>query len=166
MTTNRILSITLFVAGFLLGSVLQPWSPVHAQAGRRVFEIRMYTVADGKVDLLSQVFRDHITKMFARHGMTNVGYFIPQDKPQCATARATGTILSPSFDNSSCEWSKDTLIYILAHPSREAAAKNWTSFRNDSAGGKNFREEYARAGVKVIKYESVLMDATEYSALK
>jgi hypothetical protein len=91
---------------------------------------------------------------------------IPKDKPRCSTASATGTILSPAFDSSSCEWSKDTLIYILAHQSHSAADKNRASFRNDSDGLKNFREEYARAGVKVMKIESVYMDATQYSAVK
>ena len=165
-TIRGLLSITLCFCAFVIGRGSEPELPIQAQEGGRVFELRMYTVEDGKVHLLSKVFRDNVTGMFAKHGMTNVAYFIPQDDPQCATARTTATILSPAFDYSSCEWSKDTLIYILGHPSREMAAKNWDSFRNDSEGLRSFREDYARAGVKVMKIESVFAAATDYSLLK
>ena len=156
----------LCVCAFVVGRVWQPAAPVEARAGDRVFEIRMYTVEDGKVELLSQVFRDNVTKMFARHGMTNVGYFIPQEDPQCGAFRPTATIRVPAFDYGACEWSRDTLIYILGHASREAAEENWDSFVQDADGMRSFREDYAQAGVKVMKIESVYMDATEYSALR
>jgi hypothetical protein len=108
-----------------------------------VFELRTYTVADGKVDGLSAEFRTRVTKMFAAHKMTGVGYWIPQDEPR----------------------SKDTLIYVLEHPSREAAAKAWEAFRNDP-NIKLLREEEEKAGVKVTKVESVFMTPTEYSPIK
>ena len=165
-TMRRILFITLCVCAFVIGRGSKPGLPIYAREGGRVFELRMYTVEDGKVDLLSKVFRDNVTGLFAKHGMTNVAYFIPQNDPQCATARTTATILSPAFDYEPCEWSKDTLIYILGHPSRELAAKNWNSFRNDSEGLRSFREDYARAGVKVMKIESAFINATDYSLLK
>ena len=156
----------LCLCAFALGRGWQPGTPVQAQADQRVFEIRMYTVEDGKVDALSRVFRDNVTQMFARHGMTNVAYFIPQEDPQCATAGADFTIRAPVFDYGPCEWSRDTLIYILGHASRAAAEENWASFAQDEAGMRSFREDYARAGVKVMKIESVYMDATEYSELR
>ena len=59
-----------------------------------------------------------------------------------------------------------SLIYILGHASREAAEENWDSFVQDADGMRSFREDYAQAGVKVMKIESVYMDATEYSALR
>ncbi len=161
-----LLLVTLCVCAFVIGRGSEPKSPIYAQEGGRIFELRMYTVEDGKVELLSKVFRDNVTGMFAKHGMTNVAYFIPQNDPQCATAHTTATILSPAFDYSSCEWSKDTLIYILGHPSREIATKNWDSFRNDTEGLRSFREDYARAGVKVMKIESAFINATNYSLLK
>lgn len=166
IATNGFLTAGLCVAAFLLGLGFQPPSPVHAQEDGRVFELRMYTVEDGKVELLSQVFRDNVTKMFAAHGMTNVAYFTPQDDPRCTTAGATSTIPVPVFDESSCEWSNDTLVYILSHPSRESATKNWASFVTDAEGLESFREDYARLGVKVMKIQSVFMDATEYSTLR
>jgi len=166
MKTKGILSLALCITSFALGNVVNFRPLMQAEAGPRIFEMRMYTVEDGKVELLSRVFREHVTKMFARHGMTNVAYFIPKEEPRCSTFSPKGTILSPAFDNSTCQWSKDTLIYILGHESRSAADRNWASFRKDAGGMKNFREEYNRAGVKVMKIESVFMDAAQYSALK
>ena len=49
---------------------------------------------------------------------------------------------------------------------RAAAEENWASFVQDTEGMRSFREDYARAGVKVMKIESVYTDATEYSALR
>lgn len=167
LANARVLLVAALCCGaFVLGRAWPAAAPAEAQSGDRVFEIRMYTVEDGKVDLLSRVFRDNVTGMFARHGMTNVGYFIPQEDPQCGTFRPTATIRSPAFDYGPCEWSRDTLIYILGHASREAAEENWASFTRDEEGMRSFREDYARAGVKVMKIESVYMDATDYSALR
>ena len=74
-------------------------SPPSTQ-GPRVFEMRTYTANPGKLADLERRFRDHTTRLFERHGMTNIGYWIPQDS-----------------------LSTNTLIYILAYPSREAAGK-------------------------------------------
>ena len=163
----RWLSVAVLCLGaFALGRGWQPGTTVQAQPERRVFEIRKYTVEDGKVEALSRVFRDNVTQMFARHGMTNVAYFIPREDPQCGAAGAGFTIQAPVFDYGPCEWSRDTLIYILGHASRAAAEENWASFTQDEAGMRSFREDYARAGVKVMKIESVYMDATDYSRLQ
>jgi hypothetical protein len=166
MSTRGALSIALCVASFAFGAASNLWSHVQAKSSPRVFELRMYTVEDGKVELLSRVFRDHVTKMFAKHGMTNVAYFIPQDDPACSAFNPKGTILSPVFDKSTCQWSKDTLVYVLGHQSRSAAEKNWASFRNDAEGLRNFRQEYHRAGLKVMKIQTVYTEPTDYSALK
>ena len=155
----------LCLCAFALGRAWPP-AAAAAQADGRVFEIRMYTVADGKVEALGRVFRDNVTEMFARHGMTNVAYFIPRDEPQCGVAGPASTILSPAFDYGPCEWSLDTLVYILGHASRAAAEENWASFAQDAEGMRSFREDYAQAGVKVLRIESAYMDATGFSALR
>src|SRR3989442_11514410 len=110
MRPKLVLSMLVFACGFCLGNMLQPWSAVHAQPTMRVFEIRTYTAAEGKLDALHARFRDHTLALFKKHGMTSVGYFKPQDAP----------------------FKQNTLIYILAHPSREAAAKNWRSEEHTS----------------------------------
>ena len=60
---------------------------------------------------------------------------------------------------------RNTLIYILAHPSREAAKKNWEEFGNDPEW-KRVREESEANGKIVSKVESVFMEATDYSPVK
>jgi len=42
-----------------------------------VFELRTYTAAAGRLGALNARFRDHTLKLFARHGITNVGYWTP-----------------------------------------------------------------------------------------
>ena len=77
MTKIRVLSMLVFACGFCLGNVFQPWSAVHAQSNTRVFEIRTYTAAEGKLDALHARFRDHTLALFKKHDMTSVGYFKP-----------------------------------------------------------------------------------------
>lgn len=137
------LSTALFVAGFFLGSVFQPTSAVRAQAGKRVFEIRTYTTLDGRLDALHARFRNHTTRLFEKHGMTNIGYWSPQDAPL----------------------SQNTLIYVLAYPDREAAKKSWQGFRNDPEW-KKVAAESEKDGKIVAKVDSVFMDPTDYSPMK
>lgn len=112
-------------------------------ADQRVFEIRTYTTAEGKLDTLNKRFREHTMKLFERHGMTNIGYWMPQDAPLAG----------------------HTLIYIIAHKSREAAKKNWDDFNNDPEW-KQVKAASEANGPVVTKVESVFVDATDYSPLK
>jgi hypothetical protein len=114
-----------------------------ALAQNRVYELRTYTCYEGKLPDLLKRFREHTITIFNRHGMESIGYWVPQD----------------------AERSKTTLIYILAHPSREAATKNWTEFRNDPEWKKVSAESEANGKI-VMKVESVFMDPTDFSKLK
>lgn len=137
--------IAIFALGFWLGRIGNPnlQASVDAQSKGRVFEIRTYTTEEGRLDALQARFRNHTVKLFERHGMTNIGYWVPQDAPL----------------------SQNTLIYILAHPNREAAKKNWDAFRNDP-DWKKARDESEASGKIVTKVESVFMDATDFSAIR
>ena len=75
----------------------------------RVFEIRTYTTAEGKLQDLHRRFREHTLKLFERHGMVNIAYWTPQDQ----------------------KLASNTLIYVLAHKSRETAAQSWAAFGAD-----------------------------------
>ena len=147
MHKNKWLLLTLaagiFLAGLALGSVLQPGAVVRAQANGRVFEIRTYTAAEGKLDALHARFRDHTLRIFKKHGMTSVGYFKPQDPPLSQT----------------------TLIYILAHPSRDAAKKAWAEFQADPEWKKVAAESQVN-GPLLSKVESVFADAADYAPVK
>ncbi len=109
----------------------------------RVFEIRTYTAEPGKLDAMHARFRDHVAPLFEKHGMTTVGYFAPTDEPL----------------------SKDTLIYILAFSSREAAQKSWDAFRQDPEWQRVKKETEAN-GKLVAKIETVFAGPTDYSPMK
>src|SRR4051812_34553601 len=78
-----------------------------AEKDSRFFEMRTYYAAPGKLDDLQARFRDHTTRLFEKHGMVNVGYWVP----------LTNT--------------ENKLIYLLAYPSREAREKSWKEFSAD-----------------------------------
>jgi hypothetical protein len=140
-TVKFILAISCLTV-FALGRPSRSQSPP-APASARVFEIRTYTAEDGKLDALNARFRDHTTKLFEKHGITSIGYWIPADEPR----------------------SKNTLIYIVAHPSREAAKQNWDEFGKDPEWQKAKAESEAD-GKLVTKVESVYVNPTDYSPLK
>lgn len=114
-----------------------------AAAQGRVYELRTYTCNEGKLDALKARFRDHTIEIFKRHGMESIGYWVPQDG----------------------EKSKTTLIYILAHPSREAATQHWKEFSADPEWKKVSDESNANGRI-VNHVESVFMDPTDFSKLK
>ena len=113
-----------------------------ALAQSRVYELRTYTCYEGKLEALKARFRDHTIQIFQRHGMESVGYWIPQD-----------------------ERSKNTLIYMLVHPSREEADKHWAEFNADPAWQKVKADSEANGKI-VQKVERVWMDPTDFSKLK
>jgi len=108
----------------------------------RVFELRTYTCYEGKLPALEANFRDHTIEILKRHGIESVGYWVPRDP----------------------ERSKDTLIFMLAHPSMEAAKQNWESFRNDPEFRK-MSAESQKSGDIVKHVESVFLSPTDFSPL-
>lgn len=137
------LTLVAAAVGFLAGSAFNRSARGFEQTGGRVFEIRTYTTHDGKLDALNARFRDHTQRLFARHGITSVAYWTPTDAPS----------------------SKNTLIYVLAHPDRDAAKRNWDAFRTDPEW-QEARTASEANGPIVSKVESVFMQPTDYSPLK
>ena len=107
----------------------------------RVFELRTYTTNDGKFNDMLNRFRDHTVRIFARHNMVSIGYWIPKDTP-------------------------NTLIYILAHPSREAATQNWDAFRKDPEWVAARTASEANGPILAKPPVFVFMDPTAFSAIK
>ena len=137
------LGLAIFALGLLSGNAIKLASVAEAQSAGRVFELRTYTTFPGRLDALHARFADHTIRIFERHGMTNIGYFTPQDAPLA----------------------ENTLVYILAHDSREAAKASWASFIADPEWQKAY-EESKRDGDIVEKLESIFLDATDYSMMK
>ena len=75
-----LLSVAL-LTGTIVAGVLVTAQNAQAQTATRVFEMRTYITHDGKLDDLQARFRNHTTKFFEKHGMTNVGYWVPRDQP-------------------------------------------------------------------------------------
>ena len=106
-----------------------------------VYELRVYHTYEGKLEDLLRRFREHTTKLFEKHGIKNVAYWVPVDEPLKGK----------------------TLIYILAHPSREAATANWQAFRDDPEWVR-VRDKSEENGKLVEKVDSTLMVLTDFSA--
>src|SRR4030095_13643339 len=131
-----------FVLGFAARGAV-PMEPVaHAQSGRGV-ELRTYTAPDGKLAELHARFRNHTMRIFKKHGIENVVYFAPQDAPL----------------------SQNTLIYLVAHPSREAAEKNWAEFQKDPEWQKVANESQVNGKI-VAKVDRIFLTPTDYSPMK
>lgn len=111
----------------------------------RTFELRVYTATPGKLDNLHARFRDHTINLFSKHGMEHIGYWTPMKGEKGAD---------------------DTLIYILAHKSREAGAASFKSFREDAnwVSARKASEEKAGGSLTVPDgVKSTYMLSTDYS---
>jgi hypothetical protein len=140
--------VAKFESLYLKATDFSPEVKPAAAAEPRSFELRVYKSSPGKLPNLLARFRDHTLALFAKHGMTSIGYWTPADQDKGAD---------------------DTLVYVLAHKSREAADASWKEFRanpdwnaakkasEDNAGG----SLTAPDGVK-----STFMTATDYSPMK
>ena len=118
-------------------------APAAAQASAHVFELRTYTANPGKFDAMKARFREHILPLFKKHNLTVVGFWTPADPPL----------------------SENTLIYILAHDSREAAKKNWAAFSADPVR-KQVWADTEKDGPINMKVESVYINPTDFSPIK
>lgn len=109
------------------------------QAGdSRLFELRTYYANEGKLDALHARFRDHTVKLFEKHGMENIGYWVPGENKN------------------------NSLTYVLAYPSRKARDKAWKGFLNDPDWKAAYKASTAK-GKLVKKIDRVFMKATDYS---
>ena len=82
----------LFVGAVALAQSTAPPSASLA-ANSRVFKLRTYYVAPGKLEALHARFRDHTNKIFLKHGMQLVGYFSVRgdgDYPDSVSDHARG----------------------------------------------------------------------------
>jgi hypothetical protein len=110
----------------------------------RFFEMRTYHAAPGKLEALHVRFRDHTNQIFAKHGMEVVGYWVPMNT-------------EGPYAN--------TLVYILAFPSREAHDKAWKDFSADP-DWQTAKKNSEISGKLVEKVDSIFMTATDYSPIK
>ena len=123
-------------------SFVLPTAMLSAEEGSsKAYELRTYTTNEGKLPNLNARFRDHTVRLFKKHGMDNIVYWTPtaEDKK----------------DN--------TLVYIIAHDSREAAKTNWKGFGGDPDWGKVRVESQVDGKFLSKRPESVYMTETDFS---
>lgn len=110
----------------------------------RTFELRTYYAHPGKLEDLHARFRQHTVRLFEKHGMTVVGFWAPTSPADAAA---------------------NTLVYVLGYPSDAAREASWKGFGADPEWIAA-RDASERNGKLVAKVESVIMKATDYSAMK
>lgn len=134
-------AIRFTVALMLLALVSLPsssWAEESGKVDGPVYELRIYTPQEGKLDELLTRFRDHTCDLFAKHGMTNVAYFTSLDEEN------------------------RRLVYFLAYPSREARDLSWRRFKNDPVWKAAFQKSREN-GPLVKSVESHFLTRTDYS---
>ncbi len=114
--------------------------PTSAPSATTVYELRIYHTYEGKLDDLLRRFREHTCKLFEKHGMKNIAYWTPTDDPLKGK----------------------TLVYIIAHLSREAAAANWKAFGDDPEW-QSARDKSEASGKIVEKIDSTFLAITDFS---
>jgi len=110
---------------------------------QHVYELRMYQVNEGKMEALIARFGDHTDAIFKRHNMKSIGFWRPEDAP----------------------YSQNLFVYILEHPSREEARKNWAAFQADPEW-KKVKANSETQGPLANHIDSYFMDPTSFSALR
>jgi hypothetical protein len=110
------------------------------KAAPRLYELRTYTTHPGRLPALHKRFRDHTLKLFEKHGIQNVMYWVPTDE----------------------KFKDNTLIYVLSHASPEAAEQSWKAFQSDP-DWTMAREASEKDGQIVAKVERRYMTLTDYS---
>jgi hypothetical protein len=136
----RNLASYLALPCFVLGLALTARA-ADAAADTRVFELRTYTSPAGKLDTLQARFRDNTLRIFARHGMENIGYWLPTDEKDGAGSKIT---------------------YLIAHKSRDAAKASWASFSADPEWKEVAKASEANGKI-VTKVESVYLAVADFS---
>lgn len=99
----------------------------------KMYELRVYHCHPGRLEALKKRFEDHTTKIFEKHGMENIGYWIPSGEEN------------------------NDLIYILAYPSMEARNESWKAFSSDPEW-KKVAEESQKDGKIVSSVESTFLN--------
>src|ERR1700683_2933996 len=135
------IALLSFTAGSLMTARLAHIDHVRADSNR-VFELRIYHAAPGKLPAVESGFRDTYSKLFAKHDLQVVGYWVPEG--------------APAWDN--------TFVYLVAHFSREEAKKNWDAMLADPETEEAIQSEGADKLVE--KVDSTYMRPEDFSPMK
>jgi len=112
------------------------------KAEEGVYELRTYVCNEGRLPALLARFREHTCRLFEKHGMKNVGYWVPIKEEDGANT---------------------TLIYVLEHSSREAAKASFAAFGQDPEWQAARKASEESGKILARPPESVFMKVTDYS---
>ena len=101
------------------------WGLAQQQKAIGFYELRVYTAQPGKRNALAARFASRTAAIYARHGITNVGYWIPQQSDPGLGINA-----------------ENTFIYMRGYPSQKERDKRLTAAHDDP--------EFAEVVTKVV----------------
>jgi hypothetical protein len=135
---KTLLSSVLLFSSMFAASAAETPAAQPASNELHCFELRTYYAAPGKLDALNARFREHTMKLFEKHGLTSIGYWMPLEN------------------------TNNQLIYLLGYPNREAATQAWREFSSDPEWQKVVRETEAN-GRLTTNIESIYLTPTAFS---
>jgi hypothetical protein len=143
MTPKKLSPIFWLLSGAAIALGVSSATRSEAAPPNHVFELRMYHAMPGKFEDLKARFPKAAIPNFKRHNMKPVGFWLPQDAPDAG----------------------NLFVYILEHPSRAEADKDWQAFNADPQWIKDRAASEAN-GKLVEKVDRYFMDPTDFSPIK
>jgi hypothetical protein len=137
---RRAMLAGLGAAAMMAAAGMGEASAQDAVTDETVYELRMYHLNEGMQPKILARFRTKETELFARYGMHGVGYWVPTDEPLAGR----------------------TIVYLLRHKSRAAAAESWAKFGADPEWVA-LRKESEKDGAFVKLHESIFLKLTDFS---
>jgi len=119
------------------------WTAEQVERAAQVTGVERFVSSQPQYSMLWRQPEADLFPTCKKHGISSVAYFRPEDSPL----------------------KENTLIYLIAHPSREAAKQNWAAFQKDPEWQKVAQESQVNGKI-VAKVDSVFLDATDYSPMK
>jgi hypothetical protein len=121
------------VFGLSIGVAGVGWGHAQQQRAPGFYELRVYKAQPGKRDALAARFASRTAATYARHGITNVGYWIPLE---------TDKELGIDAD--------DTFIYIRGYPSKDERDKRLKAAHDDPEFGEVVVKQERDPGARLI----------------
>ena len=123
----------LGIAGMAFGMAGIGWGYAQQTSSPGFYELRIYTAQPGKRDALAARFANRTAAIYARHGITNVGYWIPQQ---------SDSELGIDAEN--------TFIYIRGYPSKTERDKRLNAAHDDPEFAEVVTKQEASSQTKLI----------------
>lgn len=126
-------------AAMNMGEAVAPTPPAIG-----LYELRIYTAAEGKADALDARFRDHTISLFNKHGMKPIGFW--------HVATPDGAARDPR------------LFYLMGYKDRAERDASWRAFAQDPQWQAVYAESQKDGSLTAPGgIESIFLNATDYS---